>query len=174
MTADTHVARPRWTGSLGLFSIVWGLACLPCCMPIGCIYNRVVLPPAYLDFLRSARWWYMTFWMVAMTTSLTTSVLLIVAGALLRRRRPGVERLYRAYAYMVLGEVVCIPVHTAVCHWHAGTPLDDAVLSMIATLVGLLATAAFPAYVLVFFRRPGIREQVESWREPTADASGTE
>ena len=175
MTADTHGARPRWTGSLGLFSIVWGSACLLCCMPLGCTHSRAVLPPAYREFFwSSAPWWYMAFWMVAMATSQMTSVLLIVAGALLRCVQPGVERLYRAYAYMLLSEVVCIPVHTAVGHWLAGTPPGYAVLSMMATLVGLLTTAAFPAYVLVFFRRPEIRKEVERWREPTADAPGTE
>jgi hypothetical protein len=141
---------------------------------MGCIHSRFVLPPAYQDWLRSAPWWYMAFWVVAMATSMTTSVLLIVAGALLRCVQPGVQRLYRAYAYMLLSEVVCIFIHTAVGHWLAGTSLQNAVPSMTATLVGLLATAAFPAYVLVFFRRPEIREQMESWREPTADASGTE
>jgi len=143
-------------------------------MPLGCIHSRFVLPTAYGDFLRSAPWWYMVFWMVAMATSLATSVLLIVAGALLRYMHPDAERLYRAYAYMLLSEVVCILVHTAVGHWVAGTPPDDAAFSMVATVVVLLATAAFPIYVLVFFGRPEIREQVKGWREATAEPSGTE
>ncbi|KPK45675.1 MAG: hypothetical protein AMK72_10685 [Planctomycetes bacterium SM23_25] len=108
--------------------------------------------------------WYLVYAGVSLQISLWASLLLMVAGALLISRHPVTRRLHLLYAWLMLGLSVLNTFVVRIVLQDAIPPDVRASMS-IGAFVGLGWGTVYPIFLLLWFARASVRDEVMSWAE---------
>ncbi len=156
--------KPAWPIVIGIISIV--LASLGLlCFPLSIVSNK--LNPEAVEWEKSLPDWYSTYTIVVSLFGVGMTIGLLIGGILLIRRRAIARPLHMLYgafgAFMcILGFVmlftVVLPSLSA-----ANFPPEREIIVKIVSVVGTIVGAVYPVFLLIWFSRGRIRDQVRSW-----------
>ena len=156
--------KPAWPIAIGIISIVLGsliLICVPINMATGA-HN-----PQAAKLQEQFPEWFQTYSIISSLISMGLGVLLLVGGILLIRRRAVARPLHLAYAVgTVLMGVVGLVVSFSVILPSldpADLPPGMSVGIMKIIVVGTTFLNVAPVFLLIWFLRGSIRDQVQSW-----------
>ncbi len=156
--------KPAWPIAIGIISIVLGslmLICVPISMGINA-YN-----PEAAATQEQFPEWSQTYSIISSLISMGLAVLLLVGGILLIRRRAVARPLHLLYAVVtvlmaVVGTVVFFSVILPSVDT-ADLPRGTAIGMKFGAVVGTFLNVAYPVFLLIWFLRGTIRDQVRSW-----------
>jgi hypothetical protein len=158
------LSKPKWSTPIGVISIVFG-----CLGILGVLLNFV--NPQAQKIMRHFPEWYQSFaTIISPIAGVLTSGWLIAAGEATLKLRPYTRVLNLLYAFV---QVVWLAVSMSLLHSVMGEAADQlsgleaAAMRMAATVgwVGL----AYPVFLLVWFFRRTVAEQIERWNSPPRD-----
>jgi hypothetical protein len=113
--------------------------------------------------------WYMEFTQAATFIGLGVLAVLLLAGIQTLRRKPGGRMLHMLYAVLTIIQIVIAAIifyRVASQIDTTGQPQHIAIgfrAGMIGGLIGTLTGAIYPTFLLIWFSRRKIREQVRQW-----------
>ena len=151
--ADLSSPRPVWVPVIGTLSTVLGGLRL-----YQSLLNLATLAAFYRPSVNSYGPMGSTHIVSMLANTLPAGILLVAGIALLRRNRLAVLHL----AYAVLG---LIWFAYLMWPWLSGVNRSDGWLSGFA-LLAALPEAAYPAFLLHWFSRAGVRAQIRTWGSP--------
>ena len=140
-----------WPTVVGVISIVWaGLCLLP--------------PPLSLHVGRVPDWYHCT---AGFPVEFVSALLLMVTGICLLNRTCPSRVLHMTYAGVnialrVVGLVIMLTVEFA-SFLEGGMPEGYVIVDICGAIVYTVVVMAWPIFLLVWFRRPKIRQQVQQW-----------
>ncbi len=115
--------------------------------------------------------WYETFTNYSMVLGMAFGAMLLVAGLKLRRQQKTGRTLHRFYAagnllMVLVGAVATTNAFGAInTDSLGGAERAGVVGGMIGGILGTIVGAAYPIFLLIWFNRQKIREDVEMWVE---------
>jgi len=166
--SGTPPERQRWPRIFGIISMVLAA-------------NAILLSPLLLwantanpqtrRFQEILPAWYETFTNYSMVLGMAFGAMLLVAGLKLRRQQKTGRTLHRFYAF---GNLLMVLVGAGAT-FNAFGSIDTTSLSgveragvtggIIGGLFGTVVGAAYPIFLLIWFNRDKIKEDVEMWVE---------
>jgi hypothetical protein len=163
--------RSVWPSVIGIISIV--LASLGIiCMPIGLAFNSYNrMNPKQAELMADFPSWYGTYQIASSILYVMLYVLLLVAGILLVRRRLAAAR--SAHLIFALANLLALGVGMAML-----AVLNQAISQSVSSdmrhgmQVGLMfggactliIAGAYPVFLLVWFSRSRIRQEINAWK----------
>jgi hypothetical protein len=158
--------RPSsWPKVIGIISIVLaGLGLI--CTPIG-LATRQAAGPAGAEAMAGAPAWYATYQVVSALAGIVVAALLLVAGILLCKRRPAGRTMHIAYAILNIVVAVGNVIAAVTAASNIDTGPNEAALFVPVLIggmvVGLVIGLAYPVFLLVWFTRTKVRDEVAAW-----------
>jgi hypothetical protein len=156
---------PSWPKVIGIISIVFaGLGLI--CTPIG-LATREAAGPAGAEAMEGAPPWYATYQTASALAGIVVAAILLVAGILLCKRRPAGRTMHITYAILNIVVAVgnVIAAASAVGQMDSGpagaAPFKGVFIGGI--VIGLVIGLAYPIFILVWFTRPKVRDEVAAW-----------
>ncbi|MGQ9651521.1 MAG: hypothetical protein ACUVXJ_15550 [Phycisphaerae bacterium] len=153
-------------GSLGLLGGIWG-AVAPFVMKT--FFQNMAVDPNMSYF--SEQWTQWTI--ISSGVSIAVAIVLIVAGAGMLKRTTWSPRVARIWAVIkmvvvVVNLVVAFQIQQSTMQTMAqtggpGTVIDVSFLTIPAIFVGLIWGWALPVFLLIWFSRASMKEQVSKW-----------
>jgi len=147
--------KPAWPTVIGVISIVfagWGLVCAPLFIVINLLNPRII---------DSAPEWYGTYVIIHAFFGILLAVIHLIGGITLLKRRPASMTLLLTYACLavVSGLIACVITFIT-----AGSmPAAFQAGRRVGAFVGLLFGMAYPVFLLIWFSRTKIKQQVRQW-----------
>jgi hypothetical protein len=146
-----------WPRVIGTLSIVFGSMGL-LSMPM------TLVNPLVWEVFKKLPSWYSTFAVVSMPVGAAVTALLLAGGVLLYKRRPASRTLLLTYSTLTIAQVlvglVCIFLLDT-----SGLPTAMQIPFWIGSVVSIPLGTAYPLFLIVWFFRPKIRDEVEGWGE---------
>ncbi|MCX5685768.1 MAG: hypothetical protein NT049_19095 [Planctomycetota bacterium] len=165
MSGNQARPLPAWARTLTFLTLAWGIASLPCCLPLSCVYNRVVLSYGYTEALRNAPRLYLILMICLIVGSFITAVSAIVGGILLWARRPIAQRLLAVFGWAAISVGIGSAGVLFLGLILSGEVAEGWILPLIGATVGLAWNGAIAVYVLLIMRRAEVREDFRQWAE---------
>lgn len=174
--SSAPIARPGWATAIGIISILYAsLGGLFRLFSLGgtLLYKFIpleVLPPLFRRILEDSPPWVWLYEAIVNGSLLVLAVAMLVGGILLLRCRRAARSLHLLGASAVL---VTVAVNVGVAMVISEDLLDHSGAVFGLASVGVVR-AAYPMFVLVWFLRKKIWDEVDSWvqnRQPSPDAS---
>ncbi len=166
--SGTPAELQRWPRIFGLISIIFAATAI-FLSPLVLWLSKASPQSKRFESLLPA--WYETFTNYSMVLGMAFGAMLLVAGLKLRRQQKTGRTLHRFYA---VGNLL-LAIVGAGANCNAFGAIDTASLAMaeragvvggmIGGLFGAVAGAAYPIFLLIWFNRQKIREDVEMWVE---------
>jgi len=158
--------RPVWPIAIGVISIVLGslgLICTPIVMAISAHGPRVdQVHELFPD-------WYDSYTKAAAVVGLVGSALLLVAGVYLLKRRPTAKTLHVTYALIQVFAAVVNAILIATAFLpsirRSGAPEHVKASIIAGWVVGLAVGLVYPVFLLIWFYRFRIAQQINQWSE---------
>lgn len=167
--------KPAWPVVIGIISIVIG-GLFSLCTCVGIPMNIAQRAnPAVQELMEQFPEWWTAWQIIGGLLWLGLYILLLVAGICLVRRRAVGLPLHVTFA--LLGLIWCIINGVVTFRGMAGVELPAPMgasmkpFMLIGMFAGFVFGGAYPIFLLVWFSRPGIRQQVQSWRLPPGGAT---
>ena len=165
-----YVVQPKppvWHKVIGIISIVLaslGIVCTPISMGMN------AMNPAQKEAMKMFPDWWRNYQVFSSFLGVAFAILLLVAGISLCRRRPAARTLHLIYAGVAL--VMCIiGTLAAVSLMNTdSTPMGMRAGMMIGFVFGFLFGSAYPVFLLIWFLRARIRDEVASWPRTQAQS----
>ncbi len=159
-------SKSSWPTAIGVISIVWGSLGL-ICTPLSALVSK--FNPQAKDMQAKFPDWYTTYSTAGLPVGIALAVLLLVAGICLLKRIHASRALLLTYAgvniaWTVVGSIMVITVLFP-SFLEGDMPNKAAVIGGMVggTIGGMVAGMAWPIFLLVWFRRRKIRQQVQGW-----------
>lgn len=163
--APVGAGRSGWPKAIGVISIVFaslGLVCVPLsgAMTAFAPHGQARIENPYPG-------WYTA---TGLAMSVAQSALLLAAGVSLIKRRPRGRTLHVVYAGVGVGHVLASFLLILLVFPTPDVPGPAGAFFPATAACSTLAGAAYPIFLLIWFMRPAIRNEVESWRSRAATA----
>ena len=159
-------SRSSWPTAIGVISIVLGSLGL-ICTPLSALVSR--FSPQIEQVQGNSPDWYMTYSTASLPVGIALAVLLLVAGICLLKRIHASRALHLTYAganiaWAVIGSIMVITVLFP-SFLEGDMPNKAAVIGGMVggAIVGMAFGMVWPIFLLVWFRRRKIRQQVQGW-----------
>ncbi len=161
-------ARPPWATVIGVISIVWGslgLICTPVSLLGNMLSNKI--NPRTAEMQGRFPDWYATYTIAALLVQVALAVLLLIAGICLLRRSRLARRLHLGYAVpnLLLGAVGLVVAISTMSQVFQESDMPEVATAsgMAGAFIGMAFVMVYPIFLLVWFSRRKIREQVQQW-----------
>lgn len=158
--------RAGWPMPVGIISIVLaglGLMCTPISLA------QTWAGPGRSQVMQYFPPWYFSYAVISSFVGIGQCVLLLVGGIFLLSRRPAAAILHLLYAVLgLLGALLGVFLMLSLVIPYveaAGAPAVVQTTMTLSLAVGLTVGMAYPIFLLVWFSRPKIRQQIRQWRE---------
>jgi hypothetical protein len=154
-----------WPKVIGIISIVFaslGIVCTPISLGM-----NAVNPASKKAMEMFPDWWH-SYTLFTSFLGIAFAILLLVAGISLLRRRPSGRPLHLIYAGVT---VIVTIVGTVVMVLMINTdsmPAAGRTGMMIGVVSGVFFGSAYPVFLLIWFLRPRIRDEVAFWLQAQA------
>jgi hypothetical protein len=157
--------RTVWPAVIGILSIcLSGLALVG--LPLGLLMEQI--NPAQRKLMESMPDWYRTVYPLTQVLTAVLYIPLLVAGISLLRRAPLGRTLHLVCAAVfIVWRLASIPlVLTLMAHIADGMNMPAHLKSMMqaAAIIGIPIGFIYPVFLLVWFTRRKIRDEVAGWR----------
>jgi hypothetical protein len=158
---------PVWPLVVGILSTIFGslgLLCACASIPMN------IMNPAAQQALQQFPEWWRTYQIISGLFGFLMAVVLLSGGICLIRRRPAGLPLSVAYGVLgLIGSVLnTIITVSGMAGFQMPGPMGGSMKSvmMVSPFVGLIFGAGYPIFLLIWFARPSIRQEVRSWPQP--------
>ncbi|MGB2822372.1 MAG: hypothetical protein WBF17_15410 [Phycisphaerae bacterium] len=144
------VEEPRWPLLLGwacVFYAIYSLLDL-----LHSVFQYLII---WHDSSTSPPVWFLVLWLLQEATVVGA----LVGGRLIQRRKRSARRVICVYAAAALLLSLALAIGAAFALGSATNPYGIAAGSL-----GLASSMALPAFVLIWFARPAVRQEVAGWR----------
>ncbi len=157
-------SKSSWPTAIGVISIVLGSLGL-ICTPLSALVNK--FNPQAKDMQAKFPDWWMTYSTASLPVGIALAVLLLVAGICLLKRIHASRALHLTYAganiaWAVIGSIMVITVLFP-SFLESDMPKAVAMGAIGGAIVGMAFGMVWPIFLLVWFRRRKIRQQVQGW-----------
>ncbi len=157
-------ARPPWATAIGVISIVFGSLGL-ICTPVSLLANKI--NPRTAKMQGRFPDWYATYTIAASLVQVALAGLLLIAGICLLRRSRLARRLHLGYAVpnLLLGAVGLVVAISTISQVFQESDMPEVATAsgMAGAFIGMAFVMVYPIFLLVWFSRRKIREQVQQW-----------
>jgi len=158
--------RSRWPTAIGVISTILG-ALGVLCAPVSLLMKLVKPGMMRQDpMLGRMPEWFRSYQICSDLVGIVMWAFLLIAGIRLLKRRSVGRSLHIAYAW--IGVALTI-VGTAVMAYATSSvdlPPGFMTLFAVSIALGVALGLAYPIFLLVWFSRPKIRQEVEGWATP--------
>jgi len=161
--------RPAWPTAIGVISVVLGslgFICTPIVMAAGARNTRG--NQVYELFPD----WYHSYTMAAFAVGLAIAVVLLLAGIYLLKRRPAAKLLHVTYALIqvftaVVNAILLVTTFLPSIR-QSSAPEHLKTSIIIGWVIGIPIGLVYPVFLLIWFCRPKIVQQVRQWSASAA------
>jgi hypothetical protein len=155
----------KWPLVVGIISLVFaGLALI--CTPAGLVSQQVM--PQAQKMMQNLPAWMHIYQIAATVIGMGEGVLLLIAGVMLLRRSAPTRVLHMIFAVIrIVITIVGTPIALMIMSGIQAPPQAERMMYIsggIGVLIGLPLALAYPVFLLIWFMRRKIRDEVESWR----------
>ncbi|MDY7009556.1 MAG: hypothetical protein SVV80_02240 [Planctomycetota bacterium] len=158
---------PVWHKVIGIISIVFGSLGIVC-TPISLGANAA--NPTHKEAMKMFPDWWQSYTVFSSFLGIAFAILLLVAGISLLRRRPAGRPLHLIYAGVtIIMAVVGIVAMVSMINTDS-IPVEMRTVIITSAVFGILFGSAYPVFLLIWFLRPGIRNEVASWPRTQAQS----
>lgn len=154
--------RPGWATAIGVISVVlagMGLICTPISLAMQDLLPKLMPGAPIIDIRDYYPEWYGTYYTIMIFVGLALAVLHLAGGITVLRKHTLARALYLTWA----GANLVLTVINIVISL-AFMDLSSAPRTVrIATIIGIPVGLAYPVFLLIWFNRAKIKQQVSAW-----------
>ena len=153
--------RPAWATAIGVISVVFGSLGV-ICTPVNLVMQQ--RNPAMKAIFEHAPEWFRAYVLVSQAIGIVMALWLLAAGVLLLGRKPSAGLTHVAYSSVSLVMTVVGTAVTAVAMSSGTMPENVAAPAQFGLCIGMVIGPAYPVFLLIWFMRRKIRQEMASWR----------
>jgi len=152
--------QPIWPKVIGIISIVLaslGLICTPISLLVS---MRGANAEEALKFFPD---WWLAYTTVSCVVGVLQAILLLAAGIVVLLKRPAGRVLHLVYAVIAIVLGIASSAIGATSILTADMPAPIKIGAAAGVFIGVLVGMIYPVFLLIWFLRPKIRDQVAAW-----------
>lgn len=157
---DLPPQQPVWPKVIGIISIVLaslGLICTPISLFVS---MRGANAEEALKFFPD---WWLAYTTVSCVVGVLQAILLLAAGIVVLLKRPAGRVLHLVYAVIAIVLGIASSAFGAASILTGDMPAPIKIGTAVGIFIGVLVGMIYPVFLLIWFLRPKIRDQVAAW-----------
>jgi hypothetical protein len=157
---DLPPRQPVWPKVIGIISVVLaslGLVCTPISLFLG---MRGANAEEALKYFPD---WWLAYTTVSCIVGILQAILLLAAGIVVLLKRPAGRVLHLVYAVITIVLGMASSAIGATGLVTADMPAPIKISVAVGVFIGVLVGMIYPVFLLIWFLRPRIRDQVAAW-----------